>query len=101
MFFGIKDLKNVCPLRSSFIDDLDEVVSDSKKSYCKAFGKCRLSIFLDKLTIEKQAIDRLGVYFTLPGYPEDEFVPNGKNILLTKSNVEEYHCVRICFVFPI
>ena len=55
--------------------------------------------FDDTILFNKCKLSSLDIYFTFPGYDDIELKPNGKDILLTMNNIEEYVNLIYDFLF--
>lgn len=70
------------------IADFNEVIK-AKKAFI-AFNTANAKDINECIKYNNVSIKDLGIYFTLPGYDDIEIVSNGKDILLTIDNIEEY-----------
>ena len=95
--------KNIRIIDSYLYNTLSDFLNliNQKKEYIKNNNIENLETFnFDNIILyNKYKLSSLDIYFTFPGYEDIELKPNGKDILLTMNNIEEYVNLIYDFIF--
>lgn len=90
-YLKLSDIKYVMPSLTKFVEELVNILKKSRK----ILNNCSLTSEevqqkLSELTFDGCTWEELSIDFTLPGFPDFEMIPGGRNVLLTSENIEDY-----------
>ncbi|KAK3095400.1 hypothetical protein FSP39_014206 [Pinctada imbricata] len=85
------DLQYIDPVIAKSFQQLEDVLRQKQRILAdKSHTEESRQLALDSLTMDGSNIEDLDLDFTLPGHPNIELKKNGKDILVTLENLEEY-----------
>jgi len=88
---NLSDIRNIDNDLFKVVKDFENLIK-TKKEYIKNnnIKDIENTNFDDIILYNKSKLSELDIYFIFPGYDNIELKPNGKDILLTMNNIEEY-----------
>ena len=90
-YLKLSDIKYVMPSLTKFIEELVDVLKESQKILNdRSLTSEQIEQKLSELTFDGCAWEDLSIDFTLPGFPEIEMIPGGRDVLLTPENLDDY-----------